>query len=132
MMHKHNNKQNDINTSLLLSGPESLTAYCRSLLTAGRFEFFCPYIFPENNTICNKLWDFYIVRQFAVLTPEEIKEFEIMITNNYIRKAMGLQVGLIVVGKVGCTSQKLSYSVDFSVKIITGVPKYRYKKRYEI
>jgi hypothetical protein len=26
----------------------------------------------------------------------------------------------------------LSYSVDFSVKIITGVPKYRYKKRYEI
>jgi len=31
-----------------ISGPESLTAYCRSLLTAGKFQFKCPYIDRTN------------------------------------------------------------------------------------
>ncbi|CAH1781576.1 unnamed protein product, partial [Owenia fusiformis] len=72
-------------------GPESLTAYCESLLTSGKFRFLCPYIGPENGVYCGKEWDFSTVRKLAVLTREEKEKFEKRITENYLRKACGIQ-----------------------------------------
>ncbi|XP_028402932.1 uncharacterized protein LOC114525716 [Dendronephthya gigantea] len=72
-------------------GPESLTAYCRSLLTAGKFQFHCPYLGPNNTSYCGKEWDYVDVRRFAVLTEEERREFEKKLSENYLRKAIGIQ-----------------------------------------
>jgi len=72
-------------------GPESLTAYCRSLLTAGKFQFLCPYVDNNNGTRCNKEWSYIEVRRYGVLSKEEQKEFETKISENYLRKAMGIQ-----------------------------------------
>ena len=66
-----------------------MTAYCRSLLDAGKFRFLCPYI--GNNTYCGKEWAYFNIRRLAVLTKEEIKIFETKITDNYLRKACGIQ-----------------------------------------
>ena len=71
--------------------PESLTAFCRSLLSAGKFQFICPYVDPQNSSRCNTEWSYIDVRRFAVLTPDEQKEFETKISENYLRKAMGIQ-----------------------------------------
>ncbi|KAL3870585.1 hypothetical protein ACJMK2_038635 [Sinanodonta woodiana] len=68
-------------------GPESLTAYCRSLLTAGKYEFRCPY----NEPYCGELWDYITVRKLAVLTTEEKEYFEINLSNNYLKRALGIQ-----------------------------------------
>lgn len=70
-------------------GPDSLTAYCRSLLSAGKFQFFCPYVHESER--CNKEWTYIEVRRFGVLTTAEQKEFEVKISENYLRKAMGIQ-----------------------------------------
>lgn len=72
-------------------GPESLTAYCRSLLTTGKFEFRCPYKAAPTDPFCDQLWEFFIVKQLAVLTKAEIKEFETKIAENYLWKAVGIQ-----------------------------------------
>ena len=71
--------------------PESLTAYCKSLLSAGKFIFFCPYIDHENMLRCNKEWSYIEVRRYAVLTAKEQKRFETLISENYLRKSMGIQ-----------------------------------------
>ncbi|XP_070557718.1 uncharacterized protein [Ptychodera flava] len=71
-------------------GPESLTAYCRSLLSAGKFRFHCPYISPEG-AYCGKEWDYIDIRRLAVLTDDEKKEFETEISSNFLRKAQGIQ-----------------------------------------
>lgn len=72
--------------------PESLTVYCRSLLTAGKFIFLCPYVDPTNVAVrCNREWSYIEVRRFAVLTDDEQKEFETKISENYLKKAMGIQ-----------------------------------------
>jgi hypothetical protein len=72
--------------------PESLTMYCRSLLAAKKFIFLCPYVDPTDDTIrCNKEWSYIEVRRFAVLTDEEQKEFETKISENYLKKASGVQ-----------------------------------------
>ncbi|XP_045161197.2 uncharacterized protein DDB_G0292642-like [Mercenaria mercenaria] len=71
--------------------PESLTAYCRSLLTAGKYEFFCPYKAKPEDPYCNELWELFTVKRLAVLTPEEIKAFEKKMAENYLRKAVGIQ-----------------------------------------
>ena len=71
--------------------PESLTAYCQSLLSAGKFIFLCPYIDRENQVRCNREWSYIEVRRFAVLTADEQKKFETQISENYLRKAMGIQ-----------------------------------------
>ena len=72
--------------------PESLTTYCRSLLTAGKFIFLCPYVDPANATVhCNKEWSYIEIRRFGVLTTEEQREFETKISENYLKKAMGIQ-----------------------------------------
>ena len=91
-----NHKTNETNKSLvscctIIPGPESLTAYCRSLLAAGKFEFHCPYKANPGDPFCGHLWEFFIVKKLAVLTPEELKEFEIKISENYLRKAVGIQ-----------------------------------------
>ncbi|KAK3581886.1 hypothetical protein CHS0354_024197 [Potamilus streckersoni] len=69
-------------------GPESLTALCRSLLDAGRYEFRCPY---KKETYCGQIWDYIIVRKLAVLTEKEQEYFETKLSENYLRKAMGIQ-----------------------------------------
>lgn len=71
---------------------ESLTAYCKSLLSAGKFIFLCPYVDPTNSSVrCSKEWSYIEVRRFAVLTEDEQKEFETKISENYLKKAMGIQ-----------------------------------------
>lgn len=78
--------------SFLTVGPDSLTAYCRSLLSSGKFRFLCPYINPDPpNDYCGKEWSYVDVRRLAVLTKEETKEFETKITQNYLKKAAGIQ-----------------------------------------
>ncbi|XP_076104094.1 uncharacterized protein LOC143072860 [Mytilus galloprovincialis] len=72
-------------------GPDSLTSYCRSLLTAGKYEFRCPYKKSANDPMCAQLWEFFTVRKLAVLKEEERNEFEIKISENYLRKAAGIQ-----------------------------------------
>ena len=69
--------------------PESLTVYCRSLVTAGKFQFLCPYV--KDNVRCNREWTYIEVRRFGVLNAEEQKLFETKISENYLRKAMGIQ-----------------------------------------
>ena len=71
--------------------PESLTAYCRSIVDAGKFQFICPYVNPTSNARCNKEWDYIEVRRFAVLTTKEQKFFETKISENYLQKAVGIQ-----------------------------------------
>ncbi|XP_077983853.1 uncharacterized protein LOC144438620 [Glandiceps talaboti] len=72
-------------------GPDSLTAYCRSLLSTGKFRFLCPYVSPDSSIYCGQEWQYIDVRRLAVLTDEEKKDFETKITNNYLRKAKGIQ-----------------------------------------
>ncbi|XP_068680957.1 uncharacterized protein [Montipora foliosa] len=72
--------------------PESLTAYCRSILDAGRSRFLCPYISEDQPPVyCGVEWDYIDVRRLAVLTEEEIAEFEKKVSRNYLIKAMGIQ-----------------------------------------
>lgn len=59
-------------------GPDSLTAYCRSLLSAGKFQFLCPYV--KDNVRCNREWTYIEVRRFGVLNKEEQKIFETKIS----------------------------------------------------
>ncbi|XP_002733653.2 uncharacterized protein LOC100371864 [Saccoglossus kowalevskii] len=72
-------------------GPESLTAFCRSLLTSGKFRFLCPYVSNDYTSYCNEEWAYVDVRRLAVLTPAEKKEFETKIATNFLRKAQGIQ-----------------------------------------
>ena len=72
-------------------GPESLTAYCRSLLSAGKYQFLCPYVSPDGKVRCNKEWSYIEVRRFGVLNKTEQKDFETRISENYLRKAQGIQ-----------------------------------------
>lgn len=73
------------------AGPESLTAWCRSLLDAGKYDFRCPYKESPSDPFCDYPWEFFTVKRLAVLTPEELKGFEEKITENYLRKAVGIQ-----------------------------------------
>ncbi|XP_035679585.1 uncharacterized protein DDB_G0292642-like [Branchiostoma floridae] len=70
--------------------PETLTTYCESLLSAGKYIFKCPYISPTGG-YCGKEWTYLEVRRLAVLTPDEKKQFETKISDNYLRKGMGIQ-----------------------------------------
>jgi hypothetical protein len=60
-------------------------------LSAGKFQFLCPYLGPDNNNYCGKEWDYVDVRRFAVLTAAERREFEKKLSENYLRKAIGIQ-----------------------------------------
>ncbi|CAG8636087.1 9012_t:CDS:2, partial [Racocetra fulgida] len=63
-------------------GPESLTAFCRSLVSEGKFQFFCPY---------TNQWQYIDIRKIGLLTDEECKYFETKISENYSRRALGVQ-----------------------------------------
>ncbi|XP_033725524.1 uncharacterized protein LOC117315441 [Pecten maximus] len=72
-------------------GPESLTAYCRSLMSAGQWQFHCPYTDRKNSTECGQIWEYSIVKRLAVLTDDEKKYFETKLAQNYMRKSAGIQ-----------------------------------------
>ncbi|XP_069109323.1 E3 ubiquitin-protein ligase DDB_G0292642-like [Argopecten irradians] len=72
-------------------GPESLTAYCRSILTSGKWQLQCPYIDKENSTYCGHVWEYFVVRRLAVLTEDEKKYFETRMSENYMRRSVGIQ-----------------------------------------
>lgn len=66
--------------------------FCRSILDAGRSRFLCPYISQDTPPVyCGNEWDYIDVRRLAVLTDEEIEEFEKKISRNFLIKAMGIQ-----------------------------------------
>ncbi|XP_075884461.1 E3 ubiquitin-protein ligase DDB_G0292642 isoform X2 [Nelusetta ayraudi] len=56
--------------------PESLTAWCRSLLDQGQYRFLCPALKDGTVTKCNAMWPYAEVRRLAVLTPQEMQHFE--------------------------------------------------------
>ncbi|CAK6952979.1 uncharacterized protein LOC128384021 [Scomber scombrus] len=56
--------------------PMSLTDWCRHLLDQGETRFVC------GQTDCDGKWSFDEVRKMALLTPEEMKEFEEKMLNN--------------------------------------------------
>ncbi|CAH1244597.1 UBB [Branchiostoma lanceolatum] len=70
--------------------PDTLTTFCESLLTAGKYVFKCPYIDPIEGK-CRKEWPYLEVRRLAVLTADERKQFETKISDNYLRKGRGIQ-----------------------------------------
>uniref|UniRef100_A0A1X7U2D1 Protein kinase domain-containing protein n=1 Tax=Amphimedon queenslandica TaxID=400682 RepID=A0A1X7U2D1_AMPQE len=55
--------------------PNSLTAYCRSLLSQHKSKFTCPAI-TDSGKHCNKEWEYAEVRLAALLTEEENIYFE--------------------------------------------------------
>lgn len=55
--------------------PESLTAWCRSLLDQGQYKFHCPAI-THGTEKCNAEWEYLEVRKLAVLSDEEQAHFE--------------------------------------------------------
>ncbi|KAH3817096.1 uncharacterized protein LOC127882289 [Dreissena polymorpha] len=71
--------------------PESLTAFCRSLLTAGKYDFRCPYKAKASDPHCNSKWEYFTVKRLAVLTDGERDEFETKMAENYLRKSVGIQ-----------------------------------------
>uniref|UniRef100_A0A4W5NLI4 Uncharacterized protein n=1 Tax=Hucho hucho TaxID=62062 RepID=A0A4W5NLI4_9TELE len=55
--------------------PESLTEWCRMLLNQKKFKFTCPAT-DKNGEECGVEWLYQEVRKKALLTSEEIHEFE--------------------------------------------------------
>ena len=45
----------------------------------------------SQNNYCGKEWDYVDVRRLAVLTQDEKREFEKKLSENYLRKAIGVQ-----------------------------------------
>ncbi|CAG8622620.1 5010_t:CDS:2 [Ambispora leptoticha] len=72
-------------------GPESLTTFCRSLVSEGKFQFFCPYINPTNNARCHAEWQYIDIRKIGLLTDDERQYFESKISENYAFRALGAQ-----------------------------------------
>ncbi|XP_043557925.1 uncharacterized protein DDB_G0292642-like isoform X1 [Chiloscyllium plagiosum] len=56
--------------------PNSLTAWCRSLIDQGHFIFHCPAAKECTEEKCNKQWPYVEVRRHALLTNEEQQYFE--------------------------------------------------------
>ncbi|CAL8241629.1 unnamed protein product [Merluccius merluccius] len=55
--------------------PESLTGWCRSLLDQGQYKFRCPALTEEMQK-CGAEWSYTEVRRLAVLTVDEMQQFE--------------------------------------------------------
>ncbi|CAG8695401.1 2527_t:CDS:2, partial [Acaulospora morrowiae] len=72
-------------------GPKSLTDYCRSLVSEGKFQFFCPYIYPTNNVRCNVEWKYDDIRRLGLLTDDERKYFEFKISESYSFRVLGVR-----------------------------------------
>ncbi|CAL8327581.1 unnamed protein product [Lota lota] len=54
--------------------PQSLTGWTRSLLDQGQCTFKCPA--SKGGELCDAEWSYTEVRRLAVLTPEEMQQFE--------------------------------------------------------
>lgn len=64
-----------------------MTVYCQSVLSEGKFKFYCP-----SDYNCNREWEYFIVRHVACFSPDELKEFEKRISTNYLEKTKGFQL----------------------------------------
>ncbi|TWW63018.1 uncharacterized protein si:ch211-212k18.15 [Takifugu flavidus] len=56
--------------------PESLTAWCRSLLDQGQYKFRCPALKEGTVQKCDAVWSYQEVRRLALLKVEEMQHFE--------------------------------------------------------
>ncbi|XP_026859625.2 probable E3 ubiquitin-protein ligase RNF144A-A [Electrophorus electricus] len=56
--------------------PQSLTAWCRSLLDQGQYKFLCPALKDGTTQKCGAVWPYVEVRRMALLTQEEQSHFE--------------------------------------------------------
>ncbi|KAG9330665.1 hypothetical protein JZ751_022525 [Albula glossodonta] len=56
--------------------PQSLTAWCRSLLDQGQYVFRCPALKDGTVQKCEAQWSYQEVRKLAVLTAAEQQHFE--------------------------------------------------------
>ncbi|KAJ8366962.1 hypothetical protein AAFF_G00336310 [Aldrovandia affinis] len=56
--------------------PQSLTAWCRSLLDQGQYDFRCPALKDGTVQKCEARWSYQEVRKLAVLTATEQQHFE--------------------------------------------------------
>ncbi|RUP44414.1 hypothetical protein BC936DRAFT_149483 [Jimgerdemannia flammicorona] len=72
-------------------GPESLTAYCRSIVDAGKFQFFCPYVGAAITDRCKMEWHYCDIRKLGLLSDEEERYFETKISQNFLLLAEGVQ-----------------------------------------
>uniref|UniRef100_A0A672KK21 Probable E3 ubiquitin-protein ligase ARI7 n=1 Tax=Sinocyclocheilus grahami TaxID=75366 RepID=A0A672KK21_SINGR len=66
-----------------VTGPQTLTDYCRLQLNDGKAELRCP--------LCNGQWSYTEVRKLAKLTPEEQQCFEETLANNATRKIIDIK-----------------------------------------
>ncbi|KAK9951830.1 hypothetical protein ABG768_017705, partial [Culter alburnus] len=66
-----------------ITGPQTLTDYCRIQLTDGKAELRCP--------LCSEQWSYTEVRTLAKLTPEEQQYFEETLANNATRKIIDIK-----------------------------------------
>ncbi|XP_064198314.1 E3 ubiquitin-protein ligase RNF19B [Anguilla rostrata] len=57
--------------------PQSLTAWCRSLLDQGQYVFRCPALRDGTLQKCGAQWTYQEVRKLAVLTATEQRHFEV-------------------------------------------------------
>jgi hypothetical protein len=55
--------------------PNSLTAYCRSLIDQGNYKLTCPAL-VNGNKKCNKKWEYTEIRTIALLNDTEMDHFE--------------------------------------------------------
>ncbi len=56
--------------------PNTLTAWCRSLLDKQEWEFFCPATIGATNKQCKKIWEYSEIRKVALFNEAEQKFFE--------------------------------------------------------
>jgi len=66
--------------------PNSLTAWCKSLIDDGKIEFFCPAIVDVNKNLkCNKKWNYDEVKRIALLNELESEYFEKKLSENSLK-----------------------------------------------
>ncbi|XP_043923887.1 uncharacterized protein LOC122798825 [Protopterus annectens] len=56
--------------------PNSLTVWCRTLITQNHYKFHCPALKDGTNEKCGKEWPYQEVRKLALLTDKEQHDFE--------------------------------------------------------
>jgi hypothetical protein len=61
--------------------PNSLTAWCRSLIDDGKFELFCPAL-VDGSKKCLAKWQYNEVRRLALLNDSELEYFEKKLSEN--------------------------------------------------
>ena len=63
-------------------GPTSLYEYCRNKLEDKKSEILCP--------VCEQIWEYSEIRQVALLTLDECKYFESLLSKNHMRRMIGI------------------------------------------